>query len=525
MRFPVTKIVDFEDAVSDIRAESTVAIVGVIGWTVPEKLLRALGRRYLETGAPGGLTLFVPCFGGDNGEIKGIDNLMHDGMTNRLITGSFINPPDPKTGERPRSMQQVKADKIEAYTFHIGVMMHWLREIARRSQGYLTEVGIGTFVDPDLDGGKVTPCTKDDIVEKFDFRGKPHLFFPSLQLDHGIIRATAADKHGNLSFEDDPLVSSNLAIALAVKACGGKVVAQVKRVVEPGDVHAHLVKVPGVLVDKVVVDPDQMLVTGIQDDPRFLGQERIDPRDLQPLKPGAPTVIARRSAELINRHELTIYGFGASSSIPTIFATEGRFDGDGIYDYPSTTEHGSYGGIVTSGWQFSANLNPDALIDGVTQFDAIHAGLCKTCALAFAQFDVNGNINVSKFGSANPGSGGFIDIAHNATNLIFNGTFTTGGLKVDATGEKLTILQEGKVSKFVRDVEQITYPLLTGVRERGQTAHIVTERAVFAVTREGLELLEVAPGIDPKTQVLDLMAFAPVRVPDTIAQMNPKLFT
>ncbi len=179
---------------------------------------------------------------------------------------------------------------------------------------------------------------------------------------------------------------------------------------------------------------------------------------------------------------------------------------------------------MTSGWQFSANLNADALLDGVTQFDAIHGGLCKTAALAFAQFDAHGNINVSKFGKANPGSGGFIDIAHNARNLIFNATFTTGGLQVDASAGTLDILQEGKVGKFVKRVEQITYPLLQGVRERGQTAHIVTERAVFAVAAEGLALLEVAPGIDPKTQVLDLMEFAPVIVPDRIPLMDPNLF-
>jgi propionate CoA-transferase len=521
----MSKITDFETAVADIPSGASLAVMGIIGWIVPEKLLRALGQRYLDTGSPRDLTLYTPCFSGDNDEIKGIDNLMHDGMTKRLITGGLINPPDPKTGERPRSMRQIKDNKIEAYTFHIGVTMHWLREIARRSPGYLTAVGIGTFVDPDFGGGKVTPRTTEDIVEKIDFRGKPHLFFPSFNLDYGIIRATSADKHGNLCFEDDPLVSANLAIALAVKACGGKVIAQVKRIYEPGERHAHMVKVPGVFVDKVVVDPEQMLVTGIQDDARFLGQERINPRELQPLKPGAATVIARRSAALIHKNELTIYGFGTSSSIPTIFATEGLFDGDGIYDYPSTTEHGSYGGIVTSGWQFSANYNADALIDGVTQFDVIHAGLCKTCALAFAQFDAHGNINVSKFGNANPGSGGFIDIAHSATHLIFNGTFTTGGLKVDTAEGKLQILQEGKVSKFVHDAEQITYPLLTGVRERGQTAHIITERAVFAVTPKGLELLEVAPGIDPKTQVLDLMGFTPAHVPNPIPLMNSKLFT
>ena len=521
----MNKITDFETAIAGIPSGAVLAIVGVIGWIVPEKLLHALGQRYLDTGTPGDLTLYVPCFGGDNGEIKGIDNLMHDGMTRRLITGSFINPPDPKTGERPRSMRQVREDRIEAYTFHIGVMMHWLREIARRSPGYLTEVGLGTFVDPDLGGGKVTPRTTEDIVEKIDFRGKPHLFFPSISLDYGIIRATSADAHGNLCYEGDPLISSSLAIALAVKACGGKVIAQVRHLYEPGQRHAHMVKVPGILVDHVVVDPDQMLVTGIRDDVRFLGQERMDPRELPPLEPGAPTIIARRSAGMIKKNELTIYGFGASSSIPTVFAAEGRFNGEGIYDYPSTTEHGSYGGIVTSGWQFSANYNADSLIDGVTQFDAIHAGLCKTCALAFAQFDRNGNINVSKFGNANPGSGGFIDIAHNATNLIFNGSFTTGGLKVEAAGGRLKILQEGKVPKFVQEAEQITYPLLTAVRERGQTAHIVTERAVFAVTPEGLVLLEIAPGIDLKTQLLDLMRFAPVHVPGDIPLMDPGLFT
>lgn len=520
----MNKITDFETAAKGIRSDATLAVLGVIGWITPEKLLKAIGDRFVETGEPRDLTIFLPCAAGDNGKIKGMDNVVREGMTKRVISGGYYNVPDPHTGERPRTMQLMKANKIEAYTLHIGVMNHLLREIARRSPGYLTEVGVGSFVDPDQTGGKITPCATDDLVEKLDFRGKPHLFIPSQQLDYGIIRATSADKHGNLSFEDDPLVSTALHIALAVKACGGKVIAQVKRIYEPGDMHAHMVKVPGVFVDEIVVDPEQLLVTGVQDDARFLGRERIDPRELTPLKPGAPTVIARRSAKMINRNELTIYGFGASSSIPTIFATEGRFDGEGIHDYPATTEHGSYGGIVTSGWQFSANLNPDALIDAVTQFDAIHAGLCKTAALAFAQFDAAGNINVSKFGDANPGSGGFIDIAHNAANLIFNGTFTTGGLKVDATGGKLTILQEGKMSKFVSEVEQITYPLLAGVRERGQKAHIVTERAVFAVTPDGLELLEVAPGIDPRAQVLDLMGFAPVRVPDTIPLMDADLF-
>jgi propionate CoA-transferase len=221
----------------------------------------------------------------------------------------------------------------------------------------------------------------------------------------------------------------------------------------------------------------------------------------------------------VRKGELSIFGFGAATDVPLVMSEQGLFDGGALADYPGTTEHGAYGGIVMPGWQFSANINPDAILDGVTQFDAIDGGLCTFTALSFAEFDAQGVVNVSKFGSANPGAGGFIDIAQNAKRLIFAGTFTTGGLAAEVLDGQLVVTREGKIRKFVTEAASITYRAADGVRDRHQEALIVTERAVFRVAADGLELLEIAPGIDLQTQVLDLMDFAPVRISDPLPLM------
>jgi propionate CoA-transferase len=231
-----------------------------------------------------------------------------------------------------------------------------------------------------------------------------------------------------------------------------------------------------------------------------------------------------RAAKEVRKHELSIFGFGAAADVPLVMAEQGIFEGDGLKDYWFTTEHGSYGGIVMSGWQFSANLNPDAILDGVSQFDVIDGGLCRFAALAFAQFDQRGLVNVSKFGAANPGAGGFIDIAQSAKRLVFTGTFTTGGLEVDFSDGKLNIVKEGKVRKFAKQVEHITYAVIDGVK-RGQTAHVITERAVFEVAPEGLILTEIAPGIDVRRDVLDQMEYAPWQVASDLKMMDAGFFS
>jgi propionate CoA-transferase len=235
-------------------------------------------------------------------------------------------------------------------------------------------------------------------------------------------------------------------------------------------------------------------------------------------------VIARRVAREVRPRELAIYGFGAATDVPLIMAEQGLFEGDGLLDYPATTEHGAYGGIVMPGWQFSANLNPDAIVDGLSQFDVIDGGLCKFAALSFAQYDARGVVNVSRFGAANPGAGGFIDIAENAERLVFAGTFTTGGLVADVRREGLRVVKEGPVRKFVQAVESITYRAGEAVADGRQDAMIVTERAVFRIKPDGLVLTEIAPGVDVRRDVLGQMDFPPARIAEPLAQMPADCF-
>jgi propionate CoA-transferase len=235
-------------------------------------------------------------------------------------------------------------------------------------------------------------------------------------------------------------------------------------------------------------------------------------------------VIARRAAAEVVPGRTSIFGFGASSDAPLVMAETGAFNDDGIDRYQFTTEHGPFGGVVMSGWQFSANMCPEALLDGLQQFDFIDGGNCPFAALAFAQFDALGNVNVSRFGTSNPGAGGFIDIAQNAKDLVFTGTFTTAGLATTISNCVLTVEKEGNVRKFVKQVDQITYSVREGVIERGQTALLVTERAVFRVEAAGLALVEIADGINLRRDVLDQMEFAPSRIAEPLPKMDAALF-
>ncbi|QPP05217.1 propionate CoA-transferase [Streptomyces bathyalis] len=518
----MNKICDVSAAVSVIRDGQTVGSTGVIGWLTPDAVLAALGQRFEATASPRDLTFFFPVGTGDAVGIPGMDHVAKKGLMQRIVSGSYINPRHPQTGRRPALMELIQNDLIEAYSWPIGATMHWLREVGRRSPGYLTRIGLGTYIDPRHGGGKFTRQATEDLVEVAEFRGREHLFYPSWPLDVGIIRASSADEAGNLSFEEQPLTSSSLALALAVKASGGTVIAQVGKVVPRGSRPAHEVRIPGVLVDHVVVAPDEMTGTDVRQDPGYLRPVDDVAGSLPRLPSGADKIIARRVAQEIRPGEPSIFGFGAASDAVLAMAEDGRFEDGALDDYVFTTEHGPFGGAVMSGWQFSANYSPEALLDGAYQFDFIDGGGCTFAALAFAQLDAAGNVNVSRFGNANPGAGGFIDIAHNARRLVFAGTLTTGGLDIDTSGGVLHIRQEGKVSKLVDQVDHITYRIADGIRDRGQEALVVTERAAFELTPAGLRLTEVAPGIDVRRDVLDLIGFD-VSVSDRLTTWDASL--
>ncbi|MEO0385456.1 MAG: CoA-transferase [Pseudomonadota bacterium] len=520
----MSKVVSAHQAIASITSQSTVASAGVIGWVTPDSVLGALGKRFRQTQSPRDLTFYFPCGTGDAMGIKGMDHVAQEGLMKRIVSGSYVNPVDPKTGKRPELMRLIKENAIEAYSWPIGASMHWLREVARKSPGYITRVGLGTYADPRHGGGKFTDKAQDDLIRVISIDDEELLYYPTWPIDVAILRASSADENGNLSWEDEPLLTANVALALAAKASGGKVIAQVRRIVGNEDRTATQVRLPGVYVDEVVVDPDMMMTTDVLYEPAYFSGHRLDINTLEAPPFSADRIIANRIAQEVRKDELAIFGFGAATDVPLVMAEQGKFDDGALTDYPGTTEHGAYGGIVMPGWQFSANLNPDAILDGVTQFDAIDGGLCPFTALSFAEFDAQGVVNVSKFGSANPGAGGFIDIAQNAKRLIFAGTFTTAGLQCSLDNGTLSITREGKVKKFVAKAASITYRAQEGVEKRDQEALIVTERAVFAVHADGLELIEIAPGIDRQTQVLDLMDFAPVRIADPLPLMDATHF-
>ena len=520
----MNKRISAAEAANLISSGDTVASVGVIGWVTPDALLRELGQRFKRQSEPRDLTFYFPCGTGDAIDIRGMDHVAIEGLMRRIVSGSYVNPLHPTKRTRPELMRLIRENRIEAYSWPIGASMQWLREVARKSPGYMTEIGLGTYADPRQGGGKFTSLAKEDLIELIEFRGKEYLFYPTFPLNVGLIRASSTDSFGNLSYEDEALTSSNAALALAVKASGGTVIAQVRREVPRHSREAHDVRVPGALVDYYVVEPDQMSGTDIRFDAGYIGGSKPNLAALPRLPLGPDKVIARRAAAEVRPGRTSIFGFGASSDTPLVMAEAGLFDNGSIDDYQFTTEHGPFGGIVMSGWQFSANLWPEALLDGLQQFDFIDGGNCPFAALAFAQFDRDGNVNVSRFGSSNPGAGGFIDIAHNARDLVFTGTFTTAGLDV-AIGERgLQVVKEGTINKFVEHVDQITYPVRRGVVERGQTALIVTERAVFRVEESGLALIEKAEGVDVRKDIIEKMAFPPSSVADPLPAMDASLF-
>lgn len=518
------KLCTAAEAAALIRDGDTVVSTGVIGWLVPDRLLAGIAEAFRAGHGARDLTFFFPVGVGDALEIGGMDRVAIPGLMRRIISGNYVNPLNPATGHRAEVMRLINEDAIEAYAWPIGATMHWLREVARRGPGYLTEVGLGTFIDPRQDGGRLNARTTEDLVHVRAFEGKDYLFYPTWPLNVGLVRASAADESGNLSLDDEPLHSAALAIALAVKASDGTVIAQVRRMVGRGELPAASMRIPGVLVDQVVVEPEPMMTTGVRYDARYLGGD-FSIEGLARAPDGIDKVIARRAAQEVREGEVSIFGFGASTAIPLVLAEQGHFADGGIHRHTHTTEHGVFGGIVMSGWQFSANLFPEAVIDGPSQFDFIDGGGCRFAALSFAQLDAAGNINVSKFAGYSPGSGGFLDIVTNARRLVFVGTFTTAGLQANLSGGALAIRREGSIRKFVSRVDQITYPLRDGVARRGQEVTIVTERAVLRMEADGLVLTEVAPGVDIGRDVLGQMdCAAAVRIAPGLKIMEPGLF-
>lgn len=504
------KAITATQAASLIKNGDTVATGGFVGIGVPEEILLAIENRYLSEKAPQNLTLLFAAGQGD-GKERGLNHLGHEGLLSRVIGGHY--------GLAPKIQKLAVENKIIAYNLPQGVISHMYRDISSKRPRTITHVGLGTFVDPRISGGKINPLTTEDIVELIEFDGQEYLAYKTLPINVSIIRGTTADAKGNIRMEREALILESLALASAAKNSGGIVIAQVENMSLEGGFHPKEVNVPGILVDYIVVaKPENHLQTFAEEyNPAYSGEKKIALDNLPKMELNNRKIMARRAAFELVGHYIVNLGFGVPEGISLVANEEEIMD-----HFVLTAEPGLVGGLPAGGLSFGAGANPDAIIDQPAQFDFYDGGGLDITFLGLAQADRDGNLNVSKFGTRLAGAGGFINISQNAKKVVFMGTFTTGGLKTSISKGKLTINQEGKVKKFVEDVEHITF---SGnyANKHNQDVVYITERCVFELTSKGLLLTEVAPGIDVQSQILDLMDFTP-EISENLKEMDPRIF-
>jgi len=501
------KLIEAKEAAEKINDHSTVVVGGAgAGHAVPDKVLKAIGDYFQETGHPRNLNTIHPCGVGDTAT-RGMSHLGHEGLVQTNIGGFW--------GNSPSLVELAKANKLKGYNLPQGVLSHLIRATASGKPGVITSTGLHTFVDPRLEGGKINEITKDDMVEVVELSGNEYLYYKAMPIDVAIIRGTSIDCEGNLTMEEEVGFFAMLSMAQAAKVNGGIVIAQVKYI-RNGHCDPGHVKVPGVLIDYVVQEPEQEMTFISSFDSSLVKRDAPFQQDDLKLE-GIRRIVSRRASMELKKGAFVNLGYGMSDGVPIVAQQEGIAD-----ELCFMIEQGSLAGIPTTGLNFGAMYNPAAIIDDGYQFDFFQGGGLDIAFLGFAQIDQHGNINSSRFGNVITGCGGSIDISQNAKKVVYCGSFSVKS-EQEITSEGIKISNPGKFKKFVNQVQQVSFSGKYALQKKKEVMY-VTERAIFKLVQEGLMLIEIAPGVRMKEDVLDMMGFKPI-ISEDLKEMDGNIFS
>jgi propionate CoA-transferase len=512
------KRISLEEAAAVIANGATVSVSSSSGLGCPDALLKAIGDRFRATGEPRELTMIHPIAAGDMYGIEGVDHIAEPGLIKRIIAGSY--PSGPSNMLSPKIWQLIDGDQIEAYNLPSGVLFHMHADAAAGRPGVLTKVGLDTFVDPRRQGGRMNQMTEEEIVRVVEFDGDEWLHYRAIPIDVAILRGTTADELGNISTEHEGAYLGALDQALAARNSGGVVIAQVERITTAGSLPPQQVQIPSTLVDWVVVVADQWQTTQTEYDPAISGELRRPVDQFELPDWGLDKVVARRAAMELIDGEVVNLGFGISALVPRILLEEGL---DGRVTW--VIEQGPVGGMPLLGFQFGCAANAQAIMPSPAQFTYFQGGGFNRCLLSFLQVDAEGNVNVSRLRGkphVSAGAGGFIDITTAARNLVFSGAFCAGRQDIMVENGELRIREDGRVAKFVPEVEHVTFSGRMA-RKRGQNVTFITERCVIRLLPDGLTVTEVAPGVDLERDVLCRVTI-PLQVSPELRPMDERLF-
>ena len=505
-----SKVISAELASNLIKANDTIVTGGFIGIGFAETLAKAIEVRFLETGQPNNLCLFYAAGQGD-GQSRGLNHFGHEGMIRRVVGGHW--------GLAPTLGKLAIENKIEGYNLPQGVICHMFRDIAAGKPGTLSKVGLHTFVDPRIEGGKINSRSQEDLVQLFDINGEEALLYKHIPLNVALLRGTTADEKGNISMEKEALPREALSIAQAVKNSGGLVIVQVEQMTAQHKLTPDRIRIPGILVDHVVLSaPEDHPQTFAENfNPAYTGDIRLSDSKTEPVPMSVRKIIARRALMELQKNAVVNLGIGMPEAIADVAAEENK-----IGDFTLTVEPGGIGGQPASGLSFGAVSNADCIVDQPAQFDFYDGGGLDQAFLGLAETCMEGHVNVSKFGPKLAGSGGFINITQNTQDVYFLGTFTSGKQEIEIHDQGLKVIKNGSLRKFKKAVEQITFNGEYAMQCQ-QKVTFITERAVFRLTPAGLKLTEIAPGVDLQKDILDQMDFTPL-IDDDVQPMDERIF-